>query len=172
MAMLQRRGSNVSSFDLWDPFRLLFGERELEGREPGMFIPDIEVRESDDGFVLSADLPGVGADDVDVSLQNNRLTITGTRKSEEKKEGERFHFYERSFGSFSRSLVLPESADPEQIDADMKDGVLTIHIPKRKEASARKIKVGATEAKQGLGAQAPQAGLASKSGTKIEAKKS
>src|SRR5439155_5613727 len=97
MGMMQRRGSDRSSFDLWDPFRLLWGGDDASNERQGlMFVPDVEVKETGDAYLLHADLPGLTSDDVDVSVTGNRLTLSGTRKEEKKQEDERYFAYERS----------------------------------------------------------------------------
>jgi HSP20 family protein len=119
----------------WDPFR------ELTRTMPAgvEFIPSFELKERKDAFVLKADLPGVREDDLDVSLTGNRLTISGKREEEKKEEGDRYYTYERSYGSFSRSFTLPEGVDAEHIEAELKEGVLNLTIPKRPEVQPKKI---------------------------------
>jgi HSP20 family protein len=115
----------------WDPF---FG-----GRPATAFAPAFEVKETTDSFVLKADLPGVSEADLDVSVHNNVLTVSGSRQAEERKEGESYALYERQFGSFSRSFSLPDMADGERIEAKLDSGVLTLSIGKMAEAKPRKI---------------------------------
>ena len=131
---------------LIDPFRLssqspwgAFGRGQA-------LSPSFEVRETNDAFVFKADLPGIRSDDLDVSLIGRQLQISGKREHE-KEEGEgQYHTYERSYGSFTRSFTLPESADLEHIRSDLKDGVLTLLVPKREGAEKRrKIAIGAGE---------------------------
>ena len=80
----------------WDPF---FG-----GRQASAFVPAFEVKETNEAFVLKADIPGVAESDIDIAVHNNILTISGTRNAEERKEGDSFALYERQYGSFSRSF--------------------------------------------------------------------
>ena len=115
----------------WDPF---FG-----GRPASAFSPSFEVKETNDSFVLKADLPGVLEADLDVAVHNNVLTVSGSRQAEERKEGESYALYERQFGSFSRSFQLPELADGERIEAKLEHGVLRLTIGKKAEAKPRKI---------------------------------
>jgi len=115
----------------WDPF---FG-----GRPASAFSPSFEVKETNDSFVLKADLPGVLEADLDVAVHNNVLTVSGSRQAEERKEGESYALYERQFGSFSRSFSLPDMADNERIEAKLDSGVLTLTIGKKAEAKPRKI---------------------------------
>lgn len=115
----------------WDPF--------FTGRPATAFSPQFEVKETADSFVVRADLPGVDEKDLDISLHQNVLTVSGQRQAEERKEGESYALYERQYGSFSRSFSLPDIADGERIDAKLEAGVLTLTIGKRAEAKPKKI---------------------------------
>jgi HSP20 family protein len=117
----------------WDPFNY--------GRGTQTFAPSFEVKETGDQFLVRADLPGVFEKDVDISIHNGVLSVSGHRVAEERKEGESYYVYERQYGSFSRSFALPESADPEKIDARLENGVLQLTIAKRIEAKPRKIEL-------------------------------
>lgn len=126
-----------------DPFRLMSQSPwGAFGRGQALY-PSFEVRETDEGFVFKADLPGIRAEDLEVSLSGNQLEITGKREHE-KEEGEgQYHTYERSYGSFTRSFTLPDSTDLEHIRSDLKDGVLTLVVPKKANAEKRrKIEIG------------------------------
>lgn len=116
----------------WDPF----GEMRSTN---ATFVPGFEVKETTDSFIVRADLPGVEEKDLDVSLHNGVLSVTGSRAAEQRKEGEAYYVYERQFGSFTRSFSLPDTADGEKVDAKLAAGVLTITIGKRAEARPRKI---------------------------------
>jgi len=117
----------------WDPF---FGNRQVSA-----FVPAFEVKETNDAFILKGDVPGVAEPELDIAVHNNILTVSGTRQSEERKEGESFALYERQYGSFSRSFSLPDTADGERVEAKLDHGVLTLTIWKRAEAKPRKIAV-------------------------------
>jgi HSP20 family protein len=111
------------------------------------FRPSFEVKESDTAYVVRADLPGVKDKDMSVTMTGNVLTIEGHRESERREENkgensEQYHLMERSYGSFSRSFTLPENGDPERISADLKEGVLTLTIPKKPEVQPKKITIG------------------------------
>lgn len=131
-----------------DPFRMIrdimagdvFGGLVPTGAE--IFAPDIEVKETKDAFVVCADLPGVKDEDVEVNITGNRLTLSGKREEERRDESDRYFAYERSFGSFSRSLTLPEGADLENVRAELKNGVLDITIPKKAEVQPRRVQIG------------------------------
>lgn len=135
----------------WDPFRTFrellrwdpFASMAPTGwsAEPAVFAPDFDVRESKDAFVFKADLPGVKESDLEVRLTHNRLTIAGKRESERTDKGDTFYAYERSSGSFSRAFTLPEGVDPDKIKAELKNGVLTVELPKPPELQPKKIAV-------------------------------
>jgi HSP20 family protein len=106
------------------------------------WVPRVDVKEEKDRFVLYADLPGIDPDDIEVSMDKGILTIKGERRSETSDQTDRFSRIERRYGSFYRRFSLPDSADPEGIQAHGRNGVLEITIPKRAEASPRRIQVG------------------------------
>jgi HSP20 family protein len=107
----------------------------------GAFLPPVDVRETESGYVVDMDLPGMEQKDIDVGMENGVLTIRGERKAVEEKKGDTYTATERIYGSFLRSFSLPGSADGEKISAVYKNGVLTVKIPKREEAKPRSIKV-------------------------------
>ncbi len=115
----------------WDPF---FG-----GRQASAFAPTFEVKETNDAFVIKADVPGVEENNLDINVHHGVLSVAGHRDTEERKDGETFALYERQYGSFTRSFALPETADGDRIDAQLANGVLTMTIPKKAEAKPRKI---------------------------------
>ena len=114
----------------WDPWNT---------RTVSAFSPSFEVKETADSFVVRADVPGVKDEDIDISLHNNVLNISGVRNAEERKEDDSYFLYERQYGSFSRSFALPEAADGEKVEAKIDGGVLTLTIGKKVSASPRKI---------------------------------
>ena len=118
------------------------------------WTPRVDIREDKDRFLILADLPGMDAEDVDVSMDKGILTIRGERKSEHAEQTDRFARIERSYGMFHRRFALPDSADAQGITAHCRNGVLEISIPKRPEAAPRRIQVGRHEASQeGSGSQ-------------------
>ena len=145
-ALPQRRQS-------WDPFEQMqelmgfdpleqFG-RLLSGRGEGMqFVPAFEVKETKDAFTFKADLPGVEEKDLDVTVTEDRITVSGKRESEQRNEGERYFTYERQYGAFSRSFTLPEGVNADEVQAELKDGVLSLRLPKRPESQPRRITIG------------------------------
>ncbi|NIX77452.1 Hsp20/alpha crystallin family protein [Microvirga terricola] len=120
-----------------------------------MLMPRVNVSETENEMLISAEMPGVSEKDIDVNLENDMLTIRAEKKFERKEEKEDFHFVERSFGTFQRSLRLPYMINPDQVKASFENGVLMIHLPKSKEQErSHRIQVEA-----GAGsAAAPKAG--------------
>lgn len=105
------------------------------------WMPAVDVQETGDAFVLHADLPGVDPKDIDITMENGVLTLRGSRQSETRTEEKGFRRVERTSGEFFRRFTLPDSADPESIDAGMKNGVLTVRIGKRAALQPRRIQV-------------------------------
>jgi HSP20 family protein len=105
------------------------------------WFPAMDLTEVDDRYVLRADLPGLGEDDVKIELEDNVLTISGERKSEHEERREGYHRVERATGSFVRSLTLPEGVDPQQIEASFDRGVLEVRIPKPAERQQRRVAI-------------------------------
>ena len=131
----------------WDPFRDVKGMEEefdrLVGRafSRNAWVPALDVRETDDRFDLSLDLPGIEPEEVSVSFEDGMLTISGKREFADENKGETWHRIERGFGTFARSVRLPRTADPERIEATFDKGVLTVSVPKAEAAKARTIEV-------------------------------
>ena len=106
------------------------------------WVPRVDVKEEPGRFVLYADLPGIDPDEIEVSMDKGILTIKGERQTETTEQTDRYSRVERRYGSFHRRFALPDSADPEGIQAHGRNGVLEIASPKRPEASPRRIQVG------------------------------
>jgi HSP20 family protein len=105
------------------------------------WLPAMDLVETDEHFVLRADLPGLAEGDVDVELEDNVLTISGERKAERESRKEGYYRVERASGAFRRSLTLPEGVDPEAIAASFDKGVLEVRIPKPEERKPRKVQI-------------------------------
>jgi HSP20 family protein len=101
----------------------------------------LDVVEKDDEFVVSAALPGLDPDDLDISVSGNTLNIKGEIKEEQEKEAGQYHLHERRYGSFARSITLPTTIDSKTIEANYVNGVLKLHLPKSEEAKPRRIPV-------------------------------
>jgi HSP20 family protein len=119
------------------------------GTEPGttitstLFAPT-DVTETPDSLQIAMEIPGVRSEDVKISLENNVLTIRGEKRQEAEDTSGRGHRFERSYGSFERTFVLPSTVDPERIEARSGDGILTVTIPKAEQARPREIPVRAS----------------------------
>ena len=143
------------NMQVWNPFQefenLLErynqgGRRLSRGSESDMsfadWAPSVDIEEAADKYVIKADLPGVDKKDIDVKLENGVLSIRG-EKNVEKESGKdtRHHRRERFHGTFARSFTLPEAVQADGVDASYRDGVLTLHIPKKEEAKPRSIDI-------------------------------
>jgi HSP20 family protein len=106
------------------------------------WVPAMDLVESGDQFVLRADLPGMSEEDIQIELEDGTLTVSGERKAEHTESKDGYHRVERAFGSFSRSLTLPEGIDAEAVSASFDKGVLEVQIPKPEERKPRKISIG------------------------------
>jgi HSP20 family protein len=122
----------------WEPFRGDWGALN----QNLVFIPRFDVKEIKDAYVIKADLPGVKDEDLNVSLSGNLLTISGRREEEHREEGGSYYAMERSSGDFARSFTLPDGIDGASVTAELKNGVLTVQIPKKPEAQPRRIPIG------------------------------
>lgn len=125
-------------------------DKMLEGTDEGGessaiatsdWIPAVDIKETQDAFILHADVPGVDPKDIEVHMENGILTIKGDRESEKKEEREGYKRVERQYGAFYRRFSLPDTADAEKIAAKSKNGVLEITIPKKEAVQPRKISV-------------------------------
>ena len=113
-----------------------------EGAASQRWVPAMDLVEADDHFILRADLPGLSESDVSIEVRDNALTISGERKAEQQKRERGWYRVERSFGSFSRSLTLPDGVDPGAISASFDRGVLQVTIPKPEQRKPRRIQIG------------------------------
>jgi HSP20 family protein len=133
----------------WEPFRdvddmfdRFFAETmrrwpraggSAEGQQAKEWAPMADVSETDGEYVIKAELPEVRKEDVNITVQDGVLTLSGERKQEKREENEKVHRVERFYGSFARRFALPENADEQGINAECRDGIIAIHIPKQKE---------------------------------------
>jgi HSP20 family protein len=131
LAEMERRMQQI--FD--QPFRFPFGTEEMG------WSPSVEVTESNGSIDVTAELPGVAREDVEVNLENNVLSIRGEKKQERKEEEKESYLLERYYGSFQRSFALPAPVDESKVTAEFKDGVLKVHLQKSPQAKGRKIAV-------------------------------
>jgi HSP20 family protein len=149
---------------LWRPFRELAPAREFEGfrREIDRFwdsfferraarveegeewLPALELAETENEYVVKAEVPGMDPKDIDISLSDGMLTIRGEKKQEREEKEADYHLVERSYGSFARSIQISKPVQGEKITASHKNGVLKIVLPKSEEAKKKEIKIKVT----------------------------
>ena len=128
-----------------DPLRALFGgSMGLQQMPMHNFMPQFEVRETDDAYIFRADLPGVRDEDLEITLAQSRLTISGHREMEQRNEQDRYYAVERAYGSFTRTFTLPTDVDPNRVEAELRDGVLNLRIAKSPEQQPKKVQVRST----------------------------
>jgi len=138
----------------WDPFRDLVTLRDkmnrlfedaVRGEEKDLitssWAPAVDIYETENELVLAAEVPGVEEKDVEISVEDNTLSIRGERKFQKETKEENYHRIERSYGSFYRSFTLPSYVDQERIHAEHESGVLKVHMPKKPEVKPRKVKI-------------------------------
>ncbi len=136
------------AFTRWDPLRDLLALHEqlghLVGTDAPGWTPPVDLYETANEYVLTAELPGLRREQIDIHAEERRIIIRGARGAEPARDiaCEQFHRVERGHGRFSRAFALPESIDVSGITADLKDGILTITIPKARDRGAQRIGVG------------------------------
>jgi len=142
----------------WDPFRdlvsiqdelnRLFGRTfaGVESTRPaaaGAWMPSMDVYETEDKIVATVELPGIDPKDVEVAVEDSTLTVSGSREFSAEVQEESFHRIERRYGSFSRAITLPQTADTEKVEAAFDKGVLTVEVPKVEKAKPKRIQIKA-----------------------------
>ena len=143
MTQLVRRNFPVSTFvdRFFDDSFFARPSRATNG-DGATWVPAVDLSQSDEKFVLRADLPGLSKDDVNLTVEDSTLTLSGDRPLGKKEDGEAFNRVERTFGTFTRSFTLPSNVDGTAVSATFTDGVLTVDIPKLEEAKSRQIAIG------------------------------
>jgi HSP20 family protein len=136
----------IVAFSRWDPLRDLIALHEqigqLVGTDAPGWTPPVDLYETATDFILTADLPGLSRDQIDVSVDDNRVIIRGERVGGPiDMPCEQFHRVERGHGRFSRSFALPDAVDVNGVSADLKDGILTVRIPKTRGRGASRVSV-------------------------------
>ena len=131
------------AFTRWDPLRdLLAIQQRLDRFAPGPagWVPPVDLLETPDAYVITAEVPGLRREDLDIQMRDGRLTLSGTRR-ERNAPCEQYHRVERGHGTFSRTFDLHAGVDAERIVADLRDGVLTVTCPKTADSATRRIHV-------------------------------
>ena len=120
-----------------------FGDGNGEAASAGLssWTPAVDIHETEDGFVVKAELPGVSKDDVSIDVHQNTLTLRGQRKHEAEVKQDKYYRVERAYGSFQRSFVLPTVVDQDKVQATYKNGVLELHLPKSEAAKPKRIAI-------------------------------
>src|SRR5579872_2404931 len=145
----------MTTLTRWDPFRELtnihermnrlfedtLGSHREEALSTTAFLPLTDVYEDENHITLKLEVPGIDEKDLDIRVENNTLIVRGERKFEKEEKEENFRRLERQYGSFVRSFSLPNTVDPENINANYEKGVLSITMPKRAEAKPKQIQV-------------------------------
>ncbi len=157
----------------WDPFRELAAMQNQLSRfmnlagegnaQPETWLPSVDVWETDNELVYAFDLPGVPQDKISVEADNGALTVSAERERTQEVSREQYHRFERRFGSFSRTVGLPQGVSEDSIQATYKDGVLEVHVPKPEQPKPKRIEVG------GGSEQKTIEGTATQTGTTTEA---
>jgi len=140
-----------------DPLRAILGGGMTQ-MPMQTFMPQFEVRETNDAYIFKADMPGVRDEDLDITMAQNRLTVSGRREMMERDESDRYYAVERAYGSFTRTFTLPTDIDVAHVDAELRDGVLTLKVPKSPEQQPKKVQVKSSSA--GGGGKTAKAGSA------------
>ncbi|MDD8012936.1 MAG: Hsp20/alpha crystallin family protein [Acidobacteriota bacterium] len=131
---------------MYDRMNRLFGEdfydeSSRNGLNPSAWRPMTDIYETKDAYVFKVELPGFRKEDIKVEFSNETLTLRGERKQEEETKNENCHRLERSYGLFERSFTIPKNVDAKKIDAELKDGILLLTIPKVEEAKTKAIPI-------------------------------
>jgi len=149
----------MANITRWDPFNELsfhdrlnqllnqpffrgFGPSLDQSLTAGNVVPAVNIYEDEHTINIEAELPGIEEKDIDISLENNVLTISGERKLENEEKKENFHRIERSYGRFTRSFTVPPGVDSDNVNAVFNNGVLKITLNKKEEARPKQIKIG------------------------------
>jgi HSP20 family protein len=131
------------AFARWDPIRdLLAIQQRLDRFAPGPsgWMPPVDLHETPDHYVITAEVPGLAREDVEIHVNDGQLTLSGTRH-ERTSACEQYHRIERGRGAFTRTFHLPLPVDAARVTADLHDGILTVTCPKTAEAAARRIRI-------------------------------
>ena len=152
MTFLTRRDFSTLQDRMNRIFREAFSpESSDEALTTSNFAPPVDVYEDEHNITLKIEVPGIDEKDVNVSIENNTLTVRGERRFEKDEKEENFQRVERMYGSFTRSFTLPNTVDPEQVSAHYEKGVLRIRLAKKAEAKPKLIKVNVEKTVEGKG---------------------
>lgn len=139
--------NTLTTFDLTHPLSFEDVRREMgrmfsnEGNKGDWFSPSMDLSETDDAYEVSVDLPGVSPDDISIEMRNGELWIQGERKHREEKKNKKFHRIEQRHGHFRRMIRLGDDVDADKVDAEYRDGVLHVSIPRNEAARPKRISI-------------------------------
>jgi HSP20 family protein len=140
-----RWNPNANAYLNREPLSRLFESffNDMQGEEVSNrgWVPPVDIQETEEGYRLQAELPGLTKEDIQITLENNVLRLTGERKFEREARKESFHRIERTYGSFSRAFALPNQVNAEGVQASFENGILTLMVPKAEQAKPRKIAI-------------------------------
>jgi len=155
--IVSQKGKTMNTPTKWNPFRELdqmqnrlgnffggfprFGDGNGESLTLPDWSPQVDIVEDDKEYLIKADLPEMKKEDVKVVVEDGIVSVSGERKTEKEEKGKKFHRIERSFGSFRRGFLVPEDASAGKVNAEFKDGVLQVHLPKSTTAKPKTIEV-------------------------------
>ena len=148
--LIPRADGFMSLLPRWNMYDLFFndvGLTDLFNKED-ILMPVIDISETEKEYVITSEIPGVDAKDLDVTLTDGILTIKGEKKQENEEKEENYHRIERHYGSFERSFRIPEKVKTDKLDATYKDGVFKLSLPKAEVVEAKKIEVKENKAKK------------------------
>lgn len=134
----------LTRFDPFAEMTRLHADLARQLDAPRGFTPAVDIFEDAEAIHVQAELPGMKSEDVTVDVENNVLTLRGQRTLSRSEDAEGYHRVERRYGAFARQFLLPRTVDAEKIEAELKDGVLTVRLPKRAEVKPRQISVKAS----------------------------
>ena len=148
--LIPRADGFMSLLPRWNMFDLFFDDFGLTDllNDKEVLMPAINISENEKEYVITGEIPGVDAKDLDVTLTDGILTIKGEKKQENEEKEENYHRIERHYGSFERSFRIPEKVKTDKLDATYKDGVFKLSLPKAEVVEAKKIEVKENKAKK------------------------
>ena len=143
MALIRWQPNEIFSLrrDMDRLFDTFYGNSESEAPDVSTWRPSVDIAETQNEYVVTADLPGINREDLDVSVTDGRLTIRGERRQTAEANQNNVHRVERVYGTFSRAFDLPKAVDAEKISATYRDGVLSVQVPKAEEAKPKQIEI-------------------------------
>lgn len=153
--LARREGTQLEQFEPWNTFKEMermfrdfftspmpiLARRMMMPELRHEIMPEVDLRETDKELILSASLPGLDRDDIDINVTDDRITISGERKTDEERPGEQYHVRQQTFGEFKVSYSLPVTVRSEEVKATYKNGVLEVIMPKSEVAEEHKVKI-------------------------------